>query len=206
MGLLRTQEAPKGAHLKGGHLKMKFRSEIRTQHLGFALTFALDTSVLTPLSKTIPEGKRRLDKESASRRHRAPQNVMLRGPGLRSRGLGLPQEPSAIHAWFLEARSGVCAFEWRDAPHATCPFLDSPPHAMTDTGKQPSHHHRHLSSSASTRVRMRQSKDLHLSFRTSTPASVPYLWVHHLRRHVCRINSQNKFILTCNPLDDNKNF
>ena len=62
-GIAVTQEALKGGHLKGGHLKMGFRTEIRTQHLGFALKFALDTSILAALSKAIPQGKRRLDRE-----------------------------------------------------------------------------------------------------------------------------------------------
>ena len=42
-----TQEALKGDHLKGGYLKMGFRTEIRTRHMDFALNFALDTSILT---------------------------------------------------------------------------------------------------------------------------------------------------------------
>ena len=44
---------------------MRFRSEIRTRHVDFALKFALDTSILSALSKAIPLGKRRLDRESA---------------------------------------------------------------------------------------------------------------------------------------------
>ena len=45
---------------------MGFRTEIRTQHVDFALRFALDTSILTALSKAIPQEKRCLDKESAA--------------------------------------------------------------------------------------------------------------------------------------------
>ena len=41
---------------------MGFRSEVRTRKWNFALKFALDTSVLTALSKGIPQGKHRLDK------------------------------------------------------------------------------------------------------------------------------------------------
>ena len=41
-------------HLKGGHLKMDF-----------ALMFALDTSILTALSKKIPQGTHRLDRQGA---------------------------------------------------------------------------------------------------------------------------------------------
>ena len=51
--------------LKGGHLKMGFRSEVRTRKWDFALQFALDTSILTALSKEIPQGRRRLDREGA---------------------------------------------------------------------------------------------------------------------------------------------
>ena len=68
---------PKGGHLKGGHLKVGFCTEICTRHMDFALNFALDTSVLSALSK-------------ASRRHRALKNTILRCPGLRCGGLGLP--------------------------------------------------------------------------------------------------------------------
>ena len=63
--LLRISGGPKGGHLKGGHLKMGFRSEARTRKWDFALQFALDTSLLTPLSKGIPQGRRRLDREGA---------------------------------------------------------------------------------------------------------------------------------------------
>ena len=52
---------PKGGHLKGRHLKMGFRTEIRTRHVEFALKFALDTSILIALSKATPQGKCRLD-------------------------------------------------------------------------------------------------------------------------------------------------
>ena len=45
---------PKGGHLKEGHLKMFFF---------VSLKFALDMSILTALSKAIPQGKRRLDRE-----------------------------------------------------------------------------------------------------------------------------------------------
>ena len=44
---------------------MGFRTEIRTHNVDFALKFALDTSVLTALSKAVPQGKRRLDREGA---------------------------------------------------------------------------------------------------------------------------------------------
>ena len=56
---------PKGGHLKGGHLKMGFRSAVRTWKWDFALQFALDTSILTALSKAIPQGKHRLDRKGA---------------------------------------------------------------------------------------------------------------------------------------------
>ena len=56
---------PKGGHLKGGHLKMGFRSEVRNCRWDFALQFALDTSILTALSKGIPQGRVRLDREGA---------------------------------------------------------------------------------------------------------------------------------------------
>ena len=91
-------EALKGDILNGGHLKMGFRTDIRTWHVDFALRFALETSILTALSMAIPQGMRRLDRESAvqtgkapSRRHRALKNAILRCPGLRCRGLGLSQ-------------------------------------------------------------------------------------------------------------------
>ena len=51
-------------HLKGGHLKMGLRSEIRPRHADFAVKVALDTSILTALStgETPPrQGKLRLD-------------------------------------------------------------------------------------------------------------------------------------------------
>ena len=44
---------------------MGFRTEIRTRHVDFPLKFALDMSILTALSKAIPHGKLRLDRESA---------------------------------------------------------------------------------------------------------------------------------------------
>ena len=44
---------------------MRFRSEVRSCKWDFALQFALDTSILTALSKGIPQGRRRLDKEGA---------------------------------------------------------------------------------------------------------------------------------------------
>ena len=57
---------------------MGFRSEIRTRHADVAVRFALDTSILTALSKGIPQGHRSLDREGAvqtgkaqSRAHRA---------------------------------------------------------------------------------------------------------------------------------------
>ena len=56
---------PKGGHLKGGHLQMEFRSETLTRHADFAVKFALSTSILTALSKGIPQGNRRLDREGA---------------------------------------------------------------------------------------------------------------------------------------------
>ena len=40
---------------------MGFRSEVRTSKWDFALQFALDTSILTALSKGIPQGRRRLE-------------------------------------------------------------------------------------------------------------------------------------------------
>ena len=43
---------------------MGFRSEV-LKMLDFALRFALDTSILTVLSKGIPQGRRRLDGEGA---------------------------------------------------------------------------------------------------------------------------------------------
>ena len=57
---------PKGGQLKGGHLKMGFRSEVRICKWDFALQFALDTSILTALSKRIPQGRRRLEREGAA--------------------------------------------------------------------------------------------------------------------------------------------
>ena len=48
--VLRNSGGPKGAHLKGGHLKMGFGSE----------KFALDMSIFTALSKPIPQNKRRV--------------------------------------------------------------------------------------------------------------------------------------------------
>ena len=45
----------------------------------FALQFALDTSIFIALSKGIAQGRRR-----------AVQNAILRCPGLRCMGLGLP--------------------------------------------------------------------------------------------------------------------
>ena len=44
---------------------MGFRTEIRTRHVDFAVTFALDTPILASLSKAFPQRKRRLDRESA---------------------------------------------------------------------------------------------------------------------------------------------
>ena len=92
-----TSGGPKGGHLKGGHLKMGFCSEVRTWKWDFALQFALDTSILTALFKGIPQGRRHLDREGAvwtkkapSRPHRALKNAILRCPGLRCMGLGLP--------------------------------------------------------------------------------------------------------------------
>ena len=55
----------KGDILKGGQLKMGFHTEICTQHVDFALKFALDMSSLTAFSKANPQGKHRLDRESA---------------------------------------------------------------------------------------------------------------------------------------------
>ena len=46
---------------------MEFRTEVRTRHVDFALQLALDTSILTALSKGIPQGKHRLDRESTVR-------------------------------------------------------------------------------------------------------------------------------------------
>ena len=80
---------------------MGFCTEVRTWKWDFALKFALDTSILTALSEAIPQGKHRLDRAGAvqtenapSRQHRAPQNAILRCPGLRCSGLGLPQNYS----------------------------------------------------------------------------------------------------------------
>ena len=56
---------PKGGHLKEGHLKMGFCAEVRTCKWDFALQFALDMSILTALSKGIPQGRRRLDRKGA---------------------------------------------------------------------------------------------------------------------------------------------
>ena len=56
---------PTGGHLKGGRLKIGFRSEVRTCKWDFALQFALDTSVLLAVSEGIPQGRRRLDREGA---------------------------------------------------------------------------------------------------------------------------------------------
>ena len=54
---------------------------------------ALDMPILNGLSKAIPEGKRRLDRQGAvytekaqSSRQRALKNAILRCPGLRCRG------------------------------------------------------------------------------------------------------------------------
>ena len=44
---------------------MGFRTAIRTQHVDSAVKFALNTSILTALSRAIPQGKRRLDREGA---------------------------------------------------------------------------------------------------------------------------------------------
>ena len=44
---------------------MGFRTEVRTWKWDFALQFALDTLILTALSKGTPQGRRRLDKEGA---------------------------------------------------------------------------------------------------------------------------------------------
>ena len=44
---------------------MGFRSEVRTWKWDFALKFALDTSILIALSKEIPQGKHRLDRQGA---------------------------------------------------------------------------------------------------------------------------------------------
>ena len=60
-----TSGGPKGGHLRGGHLKMGFRTNIRTRHVDFALKFALDMSILTALSEAIPQRERRPDRESA---------------------------------------------------------------------------------------------------------------------------------------------
>ena len=57
---------PKRGHLKGGYLTMGFRTAIRTWHVDFALKLTLDTSILTALSTSIPQGKGRLDRESAA--------------------------------------------------------------------------------------------------------------------------------------------
>ena len=44
---------------------MGFRSEVRTCKWDFALQFVLDTLILTALSKGIPQGRVRLDREGA---------------------------------------------------------------------------------------------------------------------------------------------
>ena len=46
---------------------MGFRSESRTRHVDFALKVALDMSLFIALSKAIPQGKRRLDRQAPSR-------------------------------------------------------------------------------------------------------------------------------------------
>ena len=58
---------PTGGHLKGEHLKMGFRTEIRTRHVDLALKFAqsLYKSIPTVLSEAAPQRKHRLDRESA---------------------------------------------------------------------------------------------------------------------------------------------
>ena len=56
---------PKGGHLKGEHLKMGFRTELRARRVDFALKVALDMSILTALATAMQQGKRRLDRESA---------------------------------------------------------------------------------------------------------------------------------------------
>ena len=56
---------PKGGHLRGGYLRMGFRSAVRTWTWVFALQGAPDTSILTALVKGIPQGRRRLDREGA---------------------------------------------------------------------------------------------------------------------------------------------
>ena len=56
---------PKRGHLKGVHLKMGFRSEVRTWKWDFALQFALETSILTALFKETPQWKHRLDRQGA---------------------------------------------------------------------------------------------------------------------------------------------
>ena len=57
---------PKGGHLKGGHLKMGFRTESCTRHVDFALKVALDTSILTALSKAIPNGPNTVSESTVS--------------------------------------------------------------------------------------------------------------------------------------------
>ena len=49
-------------NLKGGHLKMGFRTRIRTRHVDFALKWALDTASLIFLGKFLGES---LDSDSA---------------------------------------------------------------------------------------------------------------------------------------------
>ena len=44
---------------------MGVRTAVRTREWDFALQFALDTSILTALSKGIPQGRRSLDREGA---------------------------------------------------------------------------------------------------------------------------------------------
>ena len=61
---------------------MEFCCEIR----------CVDMSICSALSKEIPQGKRCLDSEALSGRHRALKNLIFRCPGLRSSGLGLPHQ------------------------------------------------------------------------------------------------------------------
>ena len=99
LGACVNSGGPKGEHLKGGHLKRGFRTEIRTRHMDSALKKSHSARQFSlRLSEAIPQGKRRLDRESAvqteqmpSRPHRALKNAILRCLGLRCSGLGLPQ-------------------------------------------------------------------------------------------------------------------
>ena len=60
--------------------------------MGSRSVFALDMSILTALFRALPQGKRRLNREST-----ALKNTISRRPGLRCSGLGLPQQRENLH-------------------------------------------------------------------------------------------------------------